>query len=257
MSKQEQKQVIVELKDGDKCEGELVNIDKVNLKIKLANVKKTPASDPSKPEILETLEINKNDIKEIKVIQYEEKVEEKEEQSNINAIPEDKKLNAVQQQQSKQKSYDKNESFFDNLTGLTHPEARQESKNYNDKNKDTFNLPNEPEKKRYQKGNYYNNKGGRGGYQHRGRGRGRGRGGYNNNSMNYYNNNNNGNYYNQNQGRKGRGRGRGGYNQNYRGGQGYNQQQGQFTKQMEGNKLTPYQPEGGIQPGMEKSIYDN
>ena len=28
-------------------------------------------------------------------------------------------------------------------------------------------------------------------------------------------------------------------------------------KQIEGNKLTPYQPEGGIQPGMEKSIYDN
>ena len=41
MSKPEQKQVIVELQNGDKCEGVLANIDKVNLNILLVNAKKT------------------------------------------------------------------------------------------------------------------------------------------------------------------------------------------------------------------------
>ena len=207
MSKPEQKQVIVELQNGDKCEGVLANIDKVNLKILLVNAKKTPASDPTKPESFEKLEINKGDIKEIKVIQFEVKTEPKEEQSNINAIPEDKK--PVNVQQTKTKGYDKNESFFDTLTGMTHPEARQESKNYNDKNKDTFNLPNEPERRYHNNGynNYHNNRG-RGRYHNRGN-RGRGRGGYNNynnynNGGNYYNNNNyyNHNYYNTTQNNK-------------------------------------------------------
>ena len=253
MSKPEQKQVIVELQNGDKCEGVLANIDKVNLKILLVNAKKTPSSDPSKPESFEKLEINKGDIKEIKVIQFEVKAEPKEEQSNINAIPEDKK--PVNVQGAKTKSYDKNESFFDTLSGMTHPEARQESKNYNDKNKDTFNLPNEPERKYHNNGynNYHNNRG-RGGYHNRGN-RGRGRGGFTN-----YNNYNGGNYYNNNgnfnrggyNGRRGRGRGRGGYNNYNRGGFKNERPTGEFV-----NKLTPYQPEGGIQPGMEKSIYDN
>ena len=243
MSKPEQKQVIVELQNGDKCEGVLANIDKVNLKIQLTAAKKTSGTAPTKVESFETLEISKADIKEIKVIQFEAKTEPKEESGNINAIPDNKKPLNVEQ--TKQKSYDKNESFFDTLSGATHFEARQESKNYNQKNKDTFNLPNEPERKPY-----YNNRG-RGGYHHN-RGRGgyynnnRGRGGYNN--YNNYHNNNNGNY----NGRRGIGRGRGGYNNYHRGG--YQQ----FNNQhMNGNKLTPYQPEGGIQPGMEKSIYDN
>lgn len=251
MSKPEQKQVIVELQNGDKCEGVLANIDKVNLKILLVNAKKTPSSDPSKPESFEKLEINKGDIKEIKVIQFEVKAEPKEEQSNINAIPEDKK--PVNVQGAKTKSYDKNESFFDTLSGMTHPEARQESKNYNDKNKDTFNLPNEPERKYHNNGYNHNNRG-RGGYHNRGN-RGRGRGGFNN-----YNNYNGGNYYNNSgtfnrgeyNGRRGRGRGRGGYNNYNRGGFKNERPTGEFV-----NKLTPYQPEGGIQPGMEKSIYDN
>lgn len=251
MSKPEQKQVIVELQNGDKCEGVLANIDKVNLKILLVNAKKTPSRDPSKPESFEKLEINKGDIKEIKVIQFEVKAEPKEEQSNINAIPEDKK--PVNVQGAKTKSYDKNESFFDTLSGMTHPEARQESKNYNDKNKDTFNLPNEPERKYHNNGYNHNNRG-RGGYHNRGN-RGRGRGGFNN-----YNNYNGGNYYNNSgtfnrggyNGRRGRGRGRGGYNNYNRGGFKNERPTGEFV-----NKLTPYQPEGGIQPGMEKSIYDN
>ena len=119
MSKPEQKQVIVELQNWDKCEGVLANIDKVNLKILLVNAKKTPSSDPTKSENFEKLEINKGDIKEIKVIQFEVKTEPKQEQSNINAIPEDKK--PINVQQTKTKSYDKNELFFDTLSGMTHP----------------------------------------------------------------------------------------------------------------------------------------
>ena len=236
------------MQNGDKCEGVLANIDKVNLKILLVNAKKTPSSDPAKSESYEKLEINKGDIKEIKVIQFEVKTEPKQEQSNINAIPEDKK--PINVQQTKTKSYDKNESFFDTLSGMTHPEARQESKNYNDKNKDTFNLPNEPERKFHNNGYYNYHNRGRGGYHNRGN---RGRGGFNNynNGGNFYNNNNfNRGGYN---GRRGRRRGRGGYNNNYnRGGLKNEKPTGEF-----GNKLTPYQPEGGIQPGIEKSIYDN
>lgn len=104
MSKPEQKQVIVELQNGDKCEGVLANIDKFNLKILLVNAKKTPSSDPTKSESYEKLEINKGDIKEIKVIQFEVKTEPKQEQSNINAIPDDKK--PINVQQTKTKSYD-------------------------------------------------------------------------------------------------------------------------------------------------------
>ena len=241
MSKPEQKQVIVELQNGDKCEGVLANIDKVNLKIQLTSAKKTSGTEPTKVESFESLEISKADIKEIKVIQFEVKTEPKEDTSNINAIPESKKPTNVEQ--TKQKSYDKNESFFDSLSGANHFEARQESKNYNEKNKDTFNLPNQPERKPY-----YNNRG-RGYHHNRGRGgyhnNNRGRGGYNN--YNNYHNNNNGNY----NGR--RGRGRGGYNNYHRGGY----QQFNNPNMSGNNKLTPYQPEGGIQPGMEKSIYDN
>ena len=214
MSKPEQKQVIVELQNGDKCEGVLANIDKVNLKIQLTTAKKTSGTDPSKVESFESLEISKADIKEIKVIQFEVKTEPKEDSSNINAIPDSKKPTNIEQ--TKPKSYDKNESFFDTLSGATHYEARQESKNYNERNKG--------------RGGYHNNN--------------RGRGGYNNYSN--YHNNNNGNY----NGR--RGRGRGGYNTYHRGGyQQFN------NPNMKGSKLTPYQPEGGIQPGMEKSIYNN
>ena len=265
MSKPEEKQVVCELKDGGHVEGTLVNIDKVNLKIFLSKVKKASKEDPQKYETYETLEINKDEIKELKLIQYEAKEAPKEETSNLNAIPENKiPTEYQQQQQNKSKSYNKEESFFDNLDGMTHQEARQESKNYNDKNKDTFQVTDDNQGGNYHK-NYRGNNRGRGGY--RGRGNNRGRGGYNNN--NYYNNNNNyqsGGGYN----RRGRGRGNRGGNGygnnnyhkrgNYRGGN----QNAQHNANVQGNnmmqnvaKLQAYQPEGGIQPGMEKSIYDN
>lgn len=256
MSKTEPKQVICELKNGDKVEGILSIIDKQNLKIKLTSAKKTTAENPSKTETFEELELNKDEIKELKLIQFEPRTEPKEQQQNINAIPEDKKP-VMAQNQAKTKSYDKSESFFDNLKGMTHPEARQESKNYNDKNKDTFNLTEQEKRQYFNK----NNHGNRGGFHQRGsRGRGRGgRGGYN---QNYHHNNYNNNYGN----RRGRGgnRGRGGYNNWNRGGfnQNFNQNNNNNNnnfqqKHPNAEKLTPYQPEGGVQVGMEKSIYDN
>ena len=265
MSKPEEKQVVCELKDGGHVEGTLVNIDKVNLKIFLSKVKKASKEDPQKFETYETLEINKDEIKELKLIHYEAKEPPKEETSNLNAIPENKiPTEYQQQQQSKSKSYNKEESFFDNLDGMTHQEARQESKNYNDKNKDTFQVSDDNQGGFSHK-SYRGNNRGRGGY--RGRGGNRGRGGYNNN--NYYNNNNNyqsGGGYN----RRGRGRGnRGGNgygNNNYHKRGNYNRggiQNAQHNANPQGanpqtiGKLQAYQPEGGIQPGMEKSIYDN
>ena len=97
MSKPEEKQVVCELKDGGHVEGTLVNIDKVNLKILLSKVKKSSKEDPQKFETYETLEINKDDIKELKLIQYEAKEPPKEETSNLNAIPENiAALNALE-----------------------------------------------------------------------------------------------------------------------------------------------------------------
>ena len=248
MSKPEEKQVVCELKDGGHVEGTLVNIDKVNLKILLSKAKKSSKEDPQKFETYETLEINKDDIKELKLIQYEAKEPPKEETSNLNAIPENKiPVDIQQQQQNKPKSYNKEESFFDNLNGMTHQEARQESKNYNDRNKDTFQMTDDN-----QRG--YSHKGYRG--SNRGRGGNRGRGRYNNN--NYQNR---GGYNNRGRGRGNRG-GNGYNNNNYYHKRGnYNRggnQNVQHNVNVQGTeKLHSYQPEGGIQPGMEKSIYDN
>ena len=149
MIKTEEKQVIVELNNGQKVCGTLIKVDKINLKMILENVKK---EIDGKEETFDKLEINKSDIKELKLVHFEMKPEEKQ---NINAIPENK---IPQNKENMQKAYDKNESFFDKLTSMTHPEARNESKNYNQKNKDTFNLSEED--KNNNKGNkkyYYNN----------------------------------------------------------------------------------------------------
>jgi hypothetical protein len=140
-----------------------------------------------KEETLDKLEINKSDIKELKLVHFEMKTEEKQ---NINAIPENK---IPQNQENTQKAYDKNESFFDKLTSMTNPEARNESKNYNQKNKDTFNLTEQDKSNQNNKKYYHNN-------NNRGRGynkyhNNKGRGGYNNNNYNKnYNNNYNNNF---------------------------------------------------------------
>ena len=255
MNKSEEKQVIVELNNGQKVRGTLIQVDKINLKMILENVKQEVNG---KEETLDKLEINKSDIKELKLVHFEMKTEEKQ---NINAIPENK---IPQNQENTQKAYDKNESFFDKLTSMTHPEARNESKNYNQKNKDTFNLTEQDKSNQNNKKYYHNN-------NNRGRGynkyhNNKGRGGYNNNNYNKNSNNN----YNNNRGGYGNFRGRGqrgrGYNNyynnyqkknNYNNNNNNNNNQGNNNNNPDTSKLKPYQPEGGIQPGMEKSIYDN
>ena len=94
------------------------------------------------------------------------KIKIEENKNNINAIPDHK---IPQNKEKGEKSYNKNESVI--LTPITKLESREESKHYNQRNKDTFNL-NEQDKKDKGNNKYYNNN------NHRGRG------GY----KNYYNN---------------------------------------------------------------------
>ena len=242
MIKTEEKQVIVELNNGQKVCGTLIKVDKINLKMILENVKK---EIDGKEETFDKLEINKSDIKELKLVHFEMKPEEKQ---NINAIPENK---IPQNKENMQKAYDKNESFFDKLTSMTHPEARNESKNYNQKNKDTFNLSEED--KNNNKGNkkyYYNNNNrGRGGYKNYHNNRGKYNNNYNNNNIN-----NNRSGYNNFKGRGKRGKG---YNNNNYYYNNYQKKNSYYNHQGNNNsKLKPYEPEGGIKPGEEKSIYD-
>ena len=224
MNKSEEKQVIVELTNGQKVRGTLVQVDKINLKMILENVKQEVNG---KEETIDKLEIKKSDIKELKLVHFEMKAEEKQ---NINAIPENK---IPQNQENTQKAYDKNESFFDKLTSMTHPEAKQESNNYNQKNKDTFNLIEDKNNQIFKKNNYYNNSRGRGNKNHNNRGRGnynnnRGRGNYNNprGRGNYNNNRGRGNY-NNNRGRGNYNNNRGNYN-NYRGNNNRGNQRGNY-----------------------------
>ena len=65
------------------------------------------------------------------------KIKIEENKNNINAIPDHK---IPQNKEKGEKSYNKNESFFDKLTPITKLESREESKHYNQRNKDTFNL---------------------------------------------------------------------------------------------------------------------
>lgn len=225
--------ITVEMKDNSKIEGIIVSIDKINSKILLSNAKKTA---DNKEEYYPTFEINKADIKEVSSI---EKIQNKQEEiHNINAIPENKKIDNLDGNQlaGVEKAYDKNKDFFDSLKSMTNSEVKEESKNCNQKNRDTFNLT-ENDKDDENKNNFYNKRGrgrGRGrGYGRGGRGYNRGRGGgYNNRGgYNYYHNDyqQNGtgydskkggnsyhgqNYRGRGKGRGGRG-GRGGYKNNY------------------------------------------
>ena len=178
--------VIIDLKNGNKCEGILVNIDKERMLINLSNAKRiTIAEDGStKEESFPKLEISKEDIKEVKIVQFEAKEEPKKE-ANLNAIPQNLQ-NKAEETYNKNRSYNKGDDFFDGLTPMSNMDARNESIKYNDKNCETFDM----DKNAMQDSNYR----GRGG----GRGRGN-RGGYNRRGGNSYNNNyQNNNYQNNN-----------------------------------------------------------
>jgi hypothetical protein len=261
--------VIIDLKSGLKCEGTLANIDKVNLKINLLNAKRYTKDENGdlKEENFEALEINKEDIKEIKLVQFEPKEEKK----NLNAIPESK----AQSIREKAKKYNKEESFFDDLSPMTNMEAKNESIKYNDKNCDTFNLPqnsselrdnNNRGRRGGNRGGYNNNRGNRGG------GMKRNYNNYSNYNSNY--NNNNSNYsqggfnpnYNQggynNRGGR-RGGNRGGYNQGGHREGGYNQgaynqggyNQGGYNQNQNQDRFNPNQERfnPGFNPGFNQN----
>jgi hypothetical protein len=259
-----QQYVILDLKNGFKCEGTLVTIDKVNFKIVLTNAKKyvTEEDGTMKEENFPNLEIPKDEIKEVKIVQYEQDTPK----TNINAIPENR-MNQAHSNLTKPKTYDKGESFFDNLIPMNNREAKNETIKYNEKNMETFNLTEEQL-------NSTNNYRGRGGRGRGGRGgyRGGNRGGnnygqsnygqsnynnynnnnYNNNNYNNnYNNNNYNNNFNNNRNRGGRGgqfrnnnynnNNRGGYgNNNYNTG-GFNNNRGGYRKNYNNNFNNNYQ----------------
>ena len=70
MNKTELKQVIVELNNGEKIRGNLIEVDKINLKMILENVIKDLNGNEEK---IDRLEINKSDIKELKLVHFENK----------------------------------------------------------------------------------------------------------------------------------------------------------------------------------------
>jgi len=207
-------QVIIELKSGTKCEGVLVSIDKEKMLIKLSNAKRISHGEDGKAieESFPQLEIAKDEIKEVKIVQFEPsasqeaKKSESAQSTNLNAIPQNLQNNTLSSQQNQGKTYNKTDSFFDALTPMTNQDAQYESIRYNDKNCETFDLP---------PGSMNDNSSS---YRGRGRGRGGNRGGYRGGYNNYRNNNslhyphNNSHYHNPNNNF---------YNKNNQGGMGY------------------------------------
>jgi len=190
-------QVIIELKSGTKCEGILVRIDKEKMLIKLSNAKRTMQSEDgkTKEETFLNLDIAKDEIKEVKIVQFESSVDqdvkkfEAAQSANLNSIPQNLQNNTLNNQ-DQGKSYDKIDSFFDALKPMTNKDAQYESFRYNDKNYETFDLP----KNGMNGGNFDGNYGNRGRGARTGGNRGGYRRGYQNYNNNYSNNNYNNNY---------------------------------------------------------------
>jgi small nuclear ribonucleoprotein (snRNP)-like protein len=230
--------VIIDLKNGNKCEGILVNIDKERMVINLSNAKRITTNEDGtkREENFPKLEISKEDIKEVKIVQFEAKEDiQKKESGNINAIPQNLQNNA-EIAYNKNRSYNKGDSFFDGLTPMSNLDAKNESIRYNDKNCETFDLPKSAMNDNFS--TYSSSR--RGGYRGNNRGNYRGnnrRGGNNfmgNNRPNNYNNFNNNQYRNQNQNQNQRNFNnnfRGGYNNNFRG-----NSRGGFNNQFQGQR---------------------
>ena len=227
--------LIIEAKDGSKYQGTFVSKDTEKLTLTLSTVVKT---FEGKEEQLPTYEIKKEDIGKISMIDNTPK---KEEQQNANGIPEEKKTQ--NSMDDVEKAYDQTQNFFDKLKITTKNDMKEIAYLYNEKNSDTFKLPENRNNNRNRgrgrgnRGNYRgNNRGNRGGFRGN-------RGGFNQqnkfnnynsgfNNYNYnnyqqqqqnynYNQNGNRNWYNVNnqgfnRGNNFRGRGRGNYrNNNY------------------------------------------
>ena len=118
---------LVELKNGLKCEGRIVGIDKNDMKIVMANVTRysAPSEGEIRKEFFPELSLNKEEILEVKKISYEPAV--------------DPNQTEVITSGRKKIQFDKtNEGFFDNLMPMTHEEAINENTRYNEKNQETF-----------------------------------------------------------------------------------------------------------------------
>lgn len=219
--------VIIDLKNGNKCEGILVNIDKERMVINLSNAKKIITNDDGSKteENHQKLEISKEDIKEVKIVQFEAKEEPPKKETNINAIPQNLQTNA-EIAYNKNRLYNKSDSFFDGLTPMSNLDAKNESIRYNDKNCETFDLPKNQmnDNFSYSSNRRGNNRGSRGNF----RGNNSRRGGNYMGNRNNYNNNYNRNHQNFDNSNRSNysGNTRGSYN-NFRGGSrgGYNNNQ--------------------------------
>lgn len=125
---------LVELQNGLKVEGKITSIDKVNMKITIVNATRysTETPDLLKKEFFPELVIEKNEIKEVKKINYDivSKFNSSDNQ-NIYIIPSPANRKNPQFRLS-------DDGFFDNLNSLTNNEERKEVHRYNDRNSETF-----------------------------------------------------------------------------------------------------------------------
>ena len=192
------KYVIVELNDGFKVEGVLADVDKTNFTIHITEATKyrTDEKGSNLAEKLSSPELNisKADIKEVKLVQYDQLTNQnKQDQRTFqqsktlqSQVPFNSLPTTLPKRNDEKAKYEKLD-FFDGLGTLSNRDTVRETIKDNEKNKETFNLPD-----REYNSNYQGNRGGNyGGY---GRGRGQRRGGNNNN----YRGNNNNNYGNRN-----------------------------------------------------------
>lgn len=232
-----EKYVILLLNDGSKVEGNLIRIDKENLKIVLENGRKTPLEGDVSS--FEKAEVSKADIKEVRMVDQPERIEktseEKEDEKediqentqdeptgSFNAIP----LNIQKKYQVEASKYEK-DGFFDSLSLDNKNDNFKDTRTYNDKNKETFGIEDNYDENRRGRGKRGGGRGGRGGGGYRGnRGNSRGRGNY----RGGYGENNRGGSggFEGRGGRGGRGGNRGGYRGNNRGGYRGNNNRGGF-----------------------------
>ena len=197
------KYVIVELNDGFKVEGVLTDVDKTNFTIHITEATKYRFDEKGNniPEKLNSSELNisKADIKEVKLVQWDQLSSQK--PSINNPIPTQVKSQPIQQIQTNQQypssqqiqsnqspygslpqqqnlpanngiKYEKG-GFFDQLGTMNNRDTVRETIRDNEKNKETFNLPDNYNSGSQRGGGYNNNRRG-------GRGQRRG-GGFNNN----------------------------------------------------------------------------
>lgn len=169
-----EKYVILLLNDGSKVEGNLIRIDKENLKIVLENGRKSPVD--GEISTFEKAEVSKSDIKEVRMVDQPERVEKPSEEKNpekpeMTEIPQDESssfnaipMNIQKKYQIEASKYEK-DGFFDSLTLDNNKNDNfRDTRTYNDKNKETFGIEDSYDDNRRGRGKR-GGRGGRGGYR--------------------------------------------------------------------------------------------